>query len=98
MLASTKCFFIPVVNPDGNKYIEDKYDILGKIANKRKNMNPKYLADCGDEDGGTDLNRNWGVDWMAMVESENSNKCGEFWPGISSFSEPETTAVRNFIE
>lgn len=62
-MASTKVHFIPVVNPDGAKFIEDKYTETGKIVNKRKNMNPMNLQQCGQEDGGTDLNRNWGVDW-----------------------------------
>ena len=61
-------------------------------------MNPKNLGICGDENGGTDLNRNWGVDWMAMVELDTQEKCGDFWSGSESFSEPETKAVRNFIE
>lgn len=63
MLAQTKVLFIPVVNPDGTKYIEDQYVKTGKISNKRKNMNPEFLKYCGDEEGGTDLNRNWGADW-----------------------------------
>ena len=61
-------------------------------------MNPQYLRECGDEDGGTDLNRNWGVDWSGLSEYNPADKCGEYWPGSTSFSEPETKAVRDFIE
>ena len=64
MLAQTKVMFVPVVNPDGAMYIEDQYEKTGKIPLKRKNMNPEYLYACGDENGGTDLNRNWGMEWQ----------------------------------
>jgi len=43
MMANNKVHFIPVVNPDGAKYIEDTYAKTGKIANKRKNMNPANI-------------------------------------------------------
>ena len=33
-------------------------------------MNPNFLKDCGDRDSGTDLNRNWGVDWTALLEQD----------------------------
>lgn len=97
MLAGSKVFFIPVVNPDGAKFIEDSYQKTGKIANKRKNMNPANLKQCGDEEGGTDLNRNWGVDWQVQSEINHQIKCGEYWSGTGAFSEPETQAIRDFI-
>ena len=81
ILANTKLFFIPIVNPDGSKFIEERYELTGKIEQKRKNMNPKFISDCGETDAGTDLNRNWGVDWMAMGEQDTFEKCGDFWPG-----------------
>ena len=98
MLAMNKIFFMPILNPDGAKYVEQKYIDTGKIVNKRKNMNPNYQAMCGDEDSGTDLNRNWGVDWQALDATKSTETCGEYWPGQSAFSEPETAAVRGFIK
>lgn len=97
MLANSKVFLIPVVNPDGAKFIEERYAATGKVVNKRKNMNPANLQQCGGEEGGTDLNRNWGVDWSVQSEINHSIKCGEYWSGTQAFSEPETKAVRDFI-
>lgn len=53
---------------------------------------------CGDEDGGTDLNRNWGIDWKSLDPNRKEEACGEYWPGASQFSEPETVALRSFIK
>jgi len=60
-------------------------------------MNPKYTAICGDENGGVDLNRNYGRDWEAVNEKNTTALCGDYWPGASAFSEPETKAVRDFV-
>ena len=86
------------MNPDGSKYVEQQFIDKGKLVDKRKNMNPILIAMCGDEDGGTDLNRNWGIDWVAMDQSKKEEACGEYWPGSSAFSEPETVALRTFIK
>lgn len=61
-------------------------------------MNPNYIAMCGDEDGGTDLNRNWGIDWHALDENRKEEVCGEYWPGATAFSEPESVALRTFVK
>lgn len=97
MLATNQVFFVPVVNPDGAKFVEENFVQTGKVANKRKNMNPLYLQQCGNEEGGTDLNRNWAIDWSALAEVDRSIKCGEYWPGDKAFSEPESQALRDFI-
>lgn len=65
--------------------------------NKRKNMNPTNLKQCGGEESGTDLNRNWGVDWSVQSDIDHSIKCGEYYPGTATFSEPESTALKEFI-
>lgn len=66
MLRNSKYFFIPVINVDGSAIVESHWLSENKILNKRKNMNPNY-AQCGEENSGVDLNRNYGVDW----EKEN---------------------------
>lgn len=81
ILATAKIQFIPFINPDGAKYMEWKFNEKGVIGTKRKNMNPTTLKECGDEDGGTDLNRNWGVDWAGLSEYNLADKCGDYWPG-----------------
>jgi len=44
MLATSKFHFIPIINVDGANLVEEKWNTEHKILNKRKNMNPEYLA------------------------------------------------------
>lgn len=71
MLAGSKFHFLPVLNVDGAALVEEYYKWHKKVINKRKNMNPEFTAICGDEEGGTDLNRNWPVDWTALDKGDN---------------------------
>jgi len=97
MLATTKFHFIPVVNVDGVALVEETWKNEKKILNKRKNMNPKYAGSCGSENGGVDLNRNWGIDWEPENVSNQTELCGDYWSGDGPFSEPETRALRDFV-
>jgi hypothetical protein len=63
MLATSKIYFIPIINNDGANLVEEKWNSEHKILNKWKNMNPEYLAICSEENSGVDLNRNYGTDW-----------------------------------
>ena len=63
MLATVKFHIVPAVNVDGAVLVEENWKSDHKILNKRKNMNPELLGICGSENGGVDLNRNWGRDW-----------------------------------
>lgn len=89
MLAKSKFHFIPIINVDGASLVEDYYKWHKKILNKRKNMNPQFTDQCGHEESGTDLNRNWPIDWKAFDAKNNEQVCGEYWPGASPLSEPE---------
>ena len=90
MLAASKFYILPVLNVDGAALVESHYKWHGTIINKRKNMNPSMLTACGDEEGGTDLNRNWPMDWKAQDSNDKENGiCGEYWPGDKPLSEPE---------
>ena len=89
--------FIPIVNVDGASFVEDNWRASKKILNKRKNMNPKFSGMCGDEDAGTDLNRNWGTDWKVADDKDLHTVCGDYWPGDTAFSEPESKHLRDFI-
>jgi len=96
MLLQTKFYILPVLNVDGAALVEENWKVKNKIINKRKNMNPNY-AQCGDENSGVDLNRNFGIDWKAENIKNKTELCGDFWPGSEAFSEPETRALRDFI-
>lgn len=56
----------------------------------RKNRRPDALC------AGIDLNRNYGFHWGGPGSS--SNKCAETYRGTGAFSEPESQAMRDYIE
>jgi murein tripeptide amidase MpaA len=97
MLRETKFYFIPIVNMDGAALVEEHWSSEGKILNKRKNMNPNNMATCGDEDSGTDINRNFGIDWEHGNVKNRTELCSDYWPGEDAFSEPESRALRDFV-
>lgn len=80
-------FVIPMLNVDGAEY-----DISsGSYKMWRKNrVNP--TARCA----GTDLNRNYGFKWGTGGSSTDT--CSDIYMGPKAFSEPETLAVKNFVE
>lgn len=76
-------YIIPIVNPDGYQYSWDFQRLWRK--NRRNN---------GNGTTGVDLNRNWGVNWGGPGSS--SDPSNETFHGTGPFSEPETTAMRDF--
>ncbi len=97
MLRDQKFYFLPIVNVDGAALVEKYWLSDKKIINKRKNMNPGYQL-CSEENSGVDLNRNYGVDFKADNPKNYTEICGDYWPGVQAFSEPETRAIRDFVE
>ncbi|XP_031621115.1 carboxypeptidase B-like [Contarinia nasturtii] len=79
-------YVLPVHNPDGYEYTR-KSDRMWR-KNRSKNNNNHCL--------GVDLNRNYGYKWGGKGTS--SNPCSEIYAGSGPFSEPESTAVKNFVE
>jgi hypothetical protein len=51
-----------IINFEKANLVEEIWNTEHKILNKRKNMNPKYLAIYGEENSGVELNRNYGTD------------------------------------
>lgn len=97
LLAADKFLFIPVINVDGAALVEQHWLSDHKILNKRKNGNPAFLTQCGAEDAGVDLNRNYGVDWESENQKNRTELCGDYWPGEEAFSEPESRALRDYV-
>ena len=85
-LKEASFIIVPLLNPDGYEYTHT-HDRLW-----RKNRRKIDISDCL----GVDLNRNWGVSWGQTGSS--SNPCSLNYHGTSSFSEPETVAMRDLIE
>lgn len=89
---NTELYFIPCVNPDGYLYNEQTNPDGGGFW--RKNRRGGY---------GVDLNRNY--DYIEPngtpiwnTTGVSNQQGGETYPGTSAFSEPETRAIRYFVE
>ncbi len=84
MLTRLEFVFVPVVNPDGYEYSHTSYRLWRK--NRRNN---------GDGTYGVDLNRNWSVGWGGP--GSDGYTSSDIYRGTAPFSEPETTALSNYI-
>ncbi|KAF5296420.1 hypothetical protein FQR65_LT01407 [Abscondita terminalis] len=84
ILQNVDWYFLPVLNPDGYEY-SHTHDRLWR-------KNRRFYGSCY----GTDLNRNFGYAWGQSGSS--SCPCHDDYSGPRPFSEPESEAVRNFIE
>ena len=86
-------WFIPVVNPDGYVYNESIEPNGGGMHRKNRRD-----TNCGNGTSrGVDLNRNFGYNWGENDIGSSPNPCSDVYRGESSFSEPETQALRDFI-
>lgn len=82
LLSNATIYMVPCVNPDGFEYSQKHFSFWRK--NRRLNADGSY---------GVDLNRNFPVGF-AKSTMTSSNVYG----GPEPFSEPETAALRNFVE
>ncbi len=84
-------FFVPVVNPDGYVYNQQKYPDGGGQwrKNRRNNGNGWY---------GVDLNRNYGYKWGYDDYGSSPYPFSDTYRGSAPFSEPETQAIRDFVQ
>lgn len=78
---------IPMVNPDGVEW---------DIASGNYRMWRKNRRDNGDGNFGVDLNRNYGFGWGTGGSSSRTSS--DVYMGPSPFSEPETQAIKAFVE
>lgn len=84
LLDRCEFFIIPISNPDGYVYSWTRDRMWRK--NRRNNGGGSY---------GVDLNRNWSVGWGG--EGSSGNRDSEVYRGTSPFSEPESSAIRDFV-
>lgn len=86
LLSSRKLVFVPMVNPDGAMY-----DIQGgSYKYWRKNRSAQNSAI------GVDLNRNYDNLWGRAGSSTNPRS--DTYQGPTPFSEPETRAIKHYVE
>ena len=81
----TEIWIVPMVNPDGHQYSVASQRLWRK--NRRNN---------GDGTFGVDLNRNYSYQWGGPGSSGDT--FSDTYRGTGPFSEPETQAVRDFLQ
>ena len=82
--------FVPVLNPDGYVYNETTNPNGGGFWRKNRRAN-------GDGTFGVDLNRNYGYEWGYDNSGSSPNPGSNTYWGPAPFSEPETQAIRDFV-
>ena len=92
ILNTRELWFIPAINPDGLVFNEEIAPNGGGMQRKNRRLT------CPSEPHGIDLNRNYSFQWGLDDEGSTGDGCGETYRGSSPFSEPETQAVRDFVE
>lgn len=87
LLQARDIYFFPLINPDGAEF-----DIAtGQYKWHRKNMRRNANGTTG-----VDLNRNYGYGWGGGGASPDPGS--DTYRGPSAFSEPESQAVKRFVE
>ncbi|MEA1916140.1 MAG: M14 family zinc carboxypeptidase, partial [Campylobacterota bacterium] len=81
-LTNSTLYIVPCANPDGFEYSRKHFSFWRK--NRRQN---------GDGSFGVDLNRNFSVGF-----SPNKDASSNVYSGPAPFSEPETSALKTFVE
>ncbi len=87
LVNSRDIHIIPMVNPDGAEYDISTGSYKSWRKNRTSNNNGTY---------GVDLNRNYGFGWGGGGASTSPNS--ETYRGPKAFSEPESIAIKNFVE
>ncbi|MGR5145251.1 M14 family zinc carboxypeptidase [Photobacterium alginatilyticum] len=81
-LTRNTLYMVPCLNPDGFEYSRKHFSFWRK--NRRDN---------GDGTFGVDLNRNFGINFRRSNDTQSN-----IYGGPGPFSEPETQAIKNFVE
>lgn len=82
---------IPVLNPDGLKKVTGTID---KFTKENVSTSSTVLVSGRFNANNVDLNRNFDCDWKAKAVWQTKPVSG----GTAAFSEPESLAVKNYIE
>ena len=91
LLANRRLFVVPILNPDGYVYNQTTDPAGGGLWRKNRRAN-------ADGSVGVDLNRNYGFQWGRNDTGSSPNGAGQTYRGPAPFSEPETAALRAFVD
>ena len=98
MMRDSMIFMIPVVNPDSYIYINKNFYGPDSDQIKMVRKNRHTIAICAPWLGGVDLNRNYDMKFGADEDGSSSDPCKEDYRGTHPFSEPETLAIKNYVD
>lgn len=90
LVNNREIYFQPIVNPDGYEYNRSTNPTGGGMFRKNRKLN-------SDGSYGIDLNRNFGYMWGINNTGSSGTPSSETYRGTAAFSEPETQAMRNFV-
>ena len=85
-------YVIPMVNPDGHFYVQQNH------AGSPNSWWRKNRRDNLDGFFGVDLNRNYSYQWGYDDIGSSPQTSSDVYRGPYEFSEPETQAIRNFVD
>jgi len=88
---------LPFVNIDGYSLIVKTFKETNKFIPIRKNRNTGTQK-CSSNEIGVDLNRNYDYGWDLNRFGSSKRPCEEDYRGTTPFSEPETQAIKNFVD
>ena len=86
-----KITVLPVLNPDG---LSKVVDANGEFFAEDVSSSQEKAVEGRFNGNEVDLNRNFACDWKAEAKWQNKTVSG----GDSSFSEPESLALKNYVE
>tara|TARA_B100002052_G_scaffold286853_1_gene301176 strand:+ start:405 stop:2780 length:2376 start_codon:yes stop_codon:yes gene_type:complete len=101
ILDQRELWFVPALNPDGLIYNQQVSPNGGALQRKNRKET------CNGGVDGVDLNRNYGYAWNCQgnflggqceTSGSSGDGCDETYRGTFAFSEPETQAMKNFVE
>ncbi len=92
LLNERQLYVVPCINPDGYEWNASTNPSGGGLWRKNRSRNT-------DNTRGVDLNRNYGTTefWNANNGGSSTSPGSDTYRGPSPFSEPETQAIRNFM-
>lgn len=87
LLDTRDIWLVPMVNPDGVEYDVSTGTYKWWRKNRRNNQDGTF---------GVDLNRNYGYQWGTGGSTDETDS--DIYMGKKPFSEPETQAIKDFID
>ena len=95
---NSQIWFIPLVNPDGHRVVEEQVDVWWRKNIRDNNENGEFDTDVSNGTGtdGVDLNRNYGFEWGGFGASDSCRSA--LYRGPYPWSEPEIEAIKKFLE